>query len=326
MTLPGLPFQNPLAYKGPPQNIVPIKMFFREPTTTDKKYPVGFLALIGKNPSSGTEGDLWYLSEFDSSGDAIWRQLLTGAASPGIDSITTDDGPPAVEPDVNGGVSIIGGSGISVTGNGPGDTVTVSADGEVPQSFPTDSGTAIPLLGVLNILGGNLLNTQGASNNITLNADDNVVGSVESDSGTATPTSNSFTIAGTGGITTSASGDTITIDGSSLQNFSWQVITSATDDLEANNGYFANRSGGVTFTLPVSASVGDTISISAIHSDGWTIAQNASQKIRMGNDITTTGVGGSLTSTAVGDTVTIVCSVANTTFQVISSMGNITVT
>ena len=129
MTIPGIPFQNPLSYKGPPQNIVPIRMFPREPTTSDTHYPVGFMGLIGPDPISGTKGDLWYLSEFDANGQAIWRLLLTGSDSPGIVEITTDDGSPPVKPDSDGNINILGGGGIQVTGNGPGDVVTISSSG-----------------------------------------------------------------------------------------------------------------------------------------------------------------------------------------------------
>ena len=81
----GIPFQNPRDYVGPDQNIIPIKRFPREPLTTDKKYRVGTFAILGRNPSTGSEGDIWYLARFESNGDATWLQLATGASSPGID-------------------------------------------------------------------------------------------------------------------------------------------------------------------------------------------------------------------------------------------------
>jgi len=227
----------PTDYTGPTSNLAPIRFFPREPTTTDKKYPVGQLVILSKNPSSGTEGDIWYLANFDSSGDAQWLQLLTGAASPGIDEVTTDDGSPSVKPDGNGNINIVGGMGVSVTGNGPGDTVTISASGV--------------------------------------------------------------------GLT-------------------WSVISSATQAVSVQNGYFANRGAGVTFTLPATAAVGDAFAISAINAGGWTLAQNAGQTVHFGNQDTTTGAGGSLSTTAIGDTITVVCSVANTDFVVINSIGNIT--
>jgi len=105
----------------------------------------------------------------------------------------------------------------------------------------------------------------------------------------------------------------------------WRVITDATDDLEAAVGFIANRAAGVTFTLPATCTVGDIIRVTTIDAGGWTIAQNASQTIKLGANDTTTGAGGSLASTANGDTVEMVCTVTNTNFLVLSSMGNITV-
>jgi len=240
MEIAGIPYQNPLRYTGPGANVIPIIVFKREPTTTDVKYRIGTFIIIGKDPSSGTEGDLWYLSDFNASGEAQWLQLLTGAGSPGVDSITTDDGAPAVEPDGVGNINIVGGTGIAVTGTGPGDTVTIT---------------------------------------------------------------------------------------SNAVNLTWNVITTATQTISVNNGYFANRgAGSVTFTLPAIASVGDRFVINAKNATGFIIKQNALQNIQIGNQITTVGTGGQLESSSVGDSLEIVCSVANTDFNVISMMGNITVT
>ena len=91
MTIPGVPYQNPLNYTGPKINLVPIAIFYREPTTNDKKFRIGSVVIIGANPTTGTKGDLWYLSEFDSSGDAIWLQLLTGSSNPGINKSPDDN-------------------------------------------------------------------------------------------------------------------------------------------------------------------------------------------------------------------------------------------
>lgn len=104
----------------------------------------------------------------------------------------------------------------------------------------------------------------------------------------------------------------------------WNTTSGTSATLAANNAYFANNASLVTFSLPVSSSVGDTYIISYQGSGGWAVAQNSGQKINFGSVSTTTGVGGSLASSAAGDTVTIVCQVANTTFQIISSIGNIT--
>jgi len=123
------------------------------------------------------------------------------------------------------------------------------------------------------------------------------------------------------GISISNGSGTITIN-SIGSGITWNVETTSTA-LAVNNGYIANGAG-ITFTLPSTASVGDVIEISGISGD-WTIAQNASQLIHFGNQVTTTGVGGSLASTNASDSVKIVCAVTNTTFVVLSSIGNITI-
>lgn len=73
------------------QNLVPCYIRPRPPTTSDKKdpltnlfYELNSLWTIGHNResgipvASGTTGALWYLSEYNSSGDAIWLQISTG--------------------------------------------------------------------------------------------------------------------------------------------------------------------------------------------------------------------------------------------------------
>jgi len=87
----------------------------------------------------------------------------------------------------------------------------------------------------------------------------------------------------------------------------------------------ANKSSGtLTLTLPTTAAVGKIIRVSGIQNT-WRIAQNASQKIHFGNITTTTGVGGYLENTHARDSVEIVCCVADLEWNVISSIGNITI-
>lgn len=128
--------------------------------------------------------------------------------------------------------------------------------------------------------------------------------------------------AGSGIVVTNGAG-TITI--SSTGGLTWQAI-SADQTLAVDHGYVCISPGGVlSLALPAAAAVGDTISVSLDGATSWTITQGAGQQIRLGNAQTTSGGGGSLASTAQGNTVTFVCSVANLKFNVISSMGNITV-
>lgn len=129
--------------------------------------------------------------------------------------------------------------------------------------------------------------------------------------------------AGTG-IGIANAGNSITISNTGA-TFTWNDVTGTTDDFVADNGYIANNAGLVTITLPATATVGDSFKITGLGAGGWKIAQNASQLIHMGSSVTTTGTGGSLASTNQYDSLEFVCVVTNTTYNVINSVGNITI-
>jgi hypothetical protein len=128
--------------------------------------------------------------------------------------------------------------------------------------------------------------------------------------------------AGTGISVTNAAG-AITI--ASTSGTAWSVITSSQNAV-INNGYICNAAGTVTVTLPTTAAAGTQLAIAGMNNaTGWKLAQNASQHIFFGATSTTVGTGGFLASTAIYDSVNLVCNVANTSWIVISSIGNITV-
>ena len=146
------------------------------------------------------------------------------------------------------------------------------------------------------------------------------------DANVVTPVSNNINIVNGAGIAVTGSGDDITITATATPFIiTWSVITAATKTIVVNEGYFANKKAGVAFTLPATAAVGDVFYVSAIDAGGWTIGQSIGQSIRLGSSVTTTGGGGSLASTAIGDSVFVVCAVANTDFVAVSGCGNITV-
>lgn len=105
----------------------------------------------------------------------------------------------------------------------------------------------------------------------------------------------------------------------------WTDVTGTSQAMSADKGYVANNSGLVTLTLPSPCAVGKLIYVSGQGSGGWKIAQNASQIIHLDNTDSTTGVGGSIASNNRYDSVVLVCTVADTEFQVVSSMGVITI-
>ncbi len=100
--------------------------------------------------------------------------------------------------------------------------------------------------------------------------------------------------------------------------------------MSQNSGYIIdNNANPVVLTLPVTCLQGSIIEVAGGVNGGattsWQIAQNSGQSINIGARSTTVGTGGSLTATSQFDAVRLLCVVANTTFVVLSSEGNITV-
>jgi len=107
----------------------------------------------------------------------------------------------------------------------------------------------------------------------------------------------------------------------------WSVITIDQTAL-VNNGYICNKASALLLTLPATAAIGDIIKVTGINTAlGWKIVQNANQQIFFGNASTTLGATGFLQSAATRDSVELVCVVsgASTVYNVISSVGNVTI-
>lgn len=130
--------------------------------------------------------------------------------------------------------------------------------------------------------------------------------------------------AGSGVSITNASGS-VTI-ASSGGGTTWKLIN-ANQTLVAGESYLVDTSSGaITLALPTTAVVGDYFRVYNLSSANQvTISQGAGQQVRIASLLTTSGVGGSLTTTSAGDSLEIVCSVANNNFNVVSLIGNITV-
>jgi len=127
-------------------------------------------------------------------------------------------------------------------------------------------------------------------------------------------------------LTTDGAG-AVTWQAAGAGGLTWSVVTADTD-FAVNTGTIANKAGLLTMTLPATAAIGDIIEITGINTAvGWRVAQNANQTCHFGTSSTTTGVGGYLEATAIRDSVKLVCVVAgaSTEYNVLSSVGNITV-
>jgi hypothetical protein len=105
----------------------------------------------------------------------------------------------------------------------------------------------------------------------------------------------------------------------------WAVVTATTQAAAVNSGYIANAASLVTVTLPATAPVGSLLEVVGMGAGGWRLAQAAGQQVVFGSISNTVGNGGQLNSTHQRDAIRLVNVVADTTWQVISSIGNIDV-
>lgn len=95
--------------------------------------------------------------------------------------------------------------------------------------------------------------------------------------------------------------------------------------MQANNGYIANYGLGViNFTLPSTSSVGNRILVLGNNAGLWKIVQGTGQQIFVGSQHTTV-TSGSITSTGAHDSIELICTVANLTWQAASTpVGTLT--
>ncbi len=83
----------------------------------------------------------------------------------------------------------------------------------IPTQFDADTGFAVPIGNVLEIVGGTNVTTTATGNVVTINAGGSVATTFTGDSGTATPSGNNINLlGGSNGIDTVASGATVTFN------------------------------------------------------------------------------------------------------------------
>jgi hypothetical protein len=100
---------------------------------------------------------------------------------------------------------------------------------------------------------------------------------------------------------------------------------SGSQDLAMNILFFPDEVSLVSYLLPVSASVGDIVTVIGKGSGGWQVTQNAGQIIHTSSGSTTPGTG-TLSSTNRYDVVVLVCIADNVEFSVLSSTGTLSIT
>ena len=128
---------------------------------------------------------------------------LTGDSG-GIDTVVTDSGAPGVVPDITGLANFFGGEGIDVTGQGPGNTVTISGE----DASSTNKGIASFDATDFTVINGNVtLASAGAGQTLTADT-----------GGALSPSLGNWNILGTGSLTTAGSGSSITNQLTGLTN------------------------------------------------------------------------------------------------------------
>lgn len=177
----------------------------RPPTGNDTNYPVQ------KKWFDTSTGDFYLLEGFTSTGGVIQATWVVIGGTSGVQSLTGNTGG-AVYPTANNTDVVGDGVYLTVTGNPGTSTLTISPAGGLTTLYTEDVGTATPMAGNLNILGGTGVNTVGSGDTVTINASASVPLTFTANSGSATPAANNLNIFGGTGITTVGSGSTITIN------------------------------------------------------------------------------------------------------------------
>ena len=146
---------------------------------------------------------------------------------------------------------------------------------------------------------------------VTLAAGQVLVGTTASDPVAAT-------ISGSGGVTVTSSTGAIAISGSGI-GITWVAQSTGTVTAAVGSAYIITDASAVTVTLPTTAAVGSVVGVVGNGAGGWILAQGAGGNTQFGSVNSTT----SIASTNAYDSIFVVCVIANTTWVVYSSVGNL---
>lgn len=106
----------------------------------------------------------------------------------------------------------------------------------------------------------------------------------------------------------------------------WINITGTSAAILPGYSYMTSNAGLVTLSLPTTAAAGTQFEVTTgTTSGGWKISQGSGQQIRFGSSTSTSGTSGYLSSSNQGAAARLICTVANTDFQVVSSTPTLTI-
>lgn len=138
-------------------------------------------------------GDIW-INKLSAGSEEVWVHTnrisnvatwtLLGFSGGDVNTLTGNVGG-IVGPDLSDNIDVLGIGVLTVTGTPGSNKLEISASGALSDSFPTDTGTATPAVGVLNVIGGTGIATSGSGNTITISSTGGSVGieSLSGDSG-----------------------------------------------------------------------------------------------------------------------------------------------
>lgn len=153
--------RDPLAYADQRLSGVPTVDSPRSPTVDDTNYPI---QTIWRNKTTLEE---CILKGFIG-GEAQWFCFSQAAIT-----FETDDGVEFVKPDVSGNVKVLSGAGITVTGNSPGNTITITntgGGGSGVETLTSDSGVATEAAQNIDVVGGPGITTSASGDTLTINS------------------------------------------------------------------------------------------------------------------------------------------------------------
>lgn len=180
-------------------------------------------------------------------------------------------------------------------------------DPTITTKFSTDVGDAIPASNTIKIIGGEAVDTSGATDTVTIACEK----ATDTNLGVAAFDSESFTV--TDGLVELKHG---------ALGLIWEVVTTDTKDMESGHGYInknATPANQTVYTLPTTADVSHMTAISGYTEGGWKIEQNGSQQIFLPDKSTTLGVTGSITSLGGKDWITLFCVTEDDEFVTVST-------
>lgn len=182
---------------------------------------------------------------------------------------------------------------INLIGNS---NVNMPLSGTLATTTVGGSGTGVSSFNINGVLISNTTTT-GPLAALTLTNGQIVIGGTGVPPAAANITSTGGTIAVTNGS------NTINLEVSG-GGFTWTDVTGATQTMAVENGYITDRGGGVTYTLPATAALGNVMIVMGKLGLA-TITPNANQQILIGSSSGTVGVTGTAVSNNVGDCITL---------------------